>query len=97
MITPSRRSVTALAGSIGLSAMLGISSASLLGSARADTLPRIGTRGLAEFVSGSMLFVLCHEIAHAAITQMGLPVLGRTEDADGSYCRPPSLGRRSRD
>jgi Putative metallopeptidase len=85
MLTLSRRTVTALAGSVGLSAMLGISSASLLGSAAADTLPRIGTQRLAEFVSGNMLFVLCHEIAHAAITQMGLPVLGRAEDAADSF------------
>jgi hypothetical protein len=30
-------------------------------------------QGLAEFVSGNMLFVLLHELAHAAITQMLLP------------------------
>jgi hypothetical protein len=40
---------------------------------------------LAEFVSGNMLFVLLHELAHAAIAQMGLPVLGREEDAADSY------------
>ncbi len=28
-----------------------------------------------------MLFVLLHELGHAAITQMGLPVLGKMEDA----------------
>jgi Putative metallopeptidase len=42
-------------------------------------------RGLAEFVSGNMLFVLLHELGHAAITQMGLPVLGRMEDAADSF------------
>jgi len=42
-------------------------------------------QGLAEFVSGNMLFVLLHELAHAAITQMGLPVLGRMEDAADSF------------
>jgi hypothetical protein len=31
-------------------------------------------QGLAEFVSGSMLFVLLHEMAHVSIIQMGLPV-----------------------
>ena len=31
----------------------------------------------AEFVSGNMLFVLLHEMAHVAITEMGLPVRGR--------------------
>ena len=42
-------------------------------------------QGLAEFVSGNMLFVLLHELAHAAITQMGLPVLGRMEDAADTF------------
>ena len=42
-------------------------------------------RGLAEFVSGNMLFVLLHEMAHVSITQMGLPVLGRMEDAADTY------------
>jgi hypothetical protein len=42
-------------------------------------------QGLAEFVSGNMLFVLLHELAHAAITQMGLPVLGKMEDAADSF------------
>jgi Putative metallopeptidase len=42
-------------------------------------------QGLVEFVSGNMLFVLLHEMAHVSITQMGLPVLGRTEDAADAY------------
>jgi hypothetical protein len=42
-------------------------------------------QGLAEFVSGNMLFVLLHEMAHATITQMGLPVLGKMEDAADSF------------
>jgi hypothetical protein len=85
MLTLSRPTVIALAGSIGLTAMFGISSAPLLGSTAARSLPKIGSQGLAEFVSGNLLFVLCHEIAHAAITQMGLPVLGREEDAADSF------------
>ncbi len=32
-----------------------------------------------------MLFVLLHELAHVSITQMGLPVLGRMEDAADSF------------
>jgi hypothetical protein len=39
---------------------------------------------LAEFVSGNMLFVL-HEMARVSITQLGLPVLGRMEDAEDSF------------
>jgi hypothetical protein len=42
-------------------------------------------QGLAEFVSGNMLFVVLHELAHVSITQMGLPVLGRMEDAADSF------------
>ena len=41
--------------------------------------------GLTEFVAGNMLFVLLHEIAHAAISDMKLPVLGKQEDAADSY------------
>jgi hypothetical protein len=40
---------------------------------------------LAEFVSGNMLFTLLHEMAHAAVDQMGLPVLGKEEDAADSF------------
>jgi Putative metallopeptidase len=40
---------------------------------------------LVEFVSGNMLFVLLHELGHAVITQMGLPVLGRMEDAADTF------------
>ena len=39
----------------------------------------------AEFVSGNMLFVLLHEMAHVSITQLGLPVLGRMEDAADTF------------
>jgi len=41
--------------------------------------------GLTEFVVGNMVFVLLHEIAHAAIGDMKLPVLGKPEDAADSY------------
>ena len=40
---------------------------------------------LAEFVSGNMLFVLLHELAHTAVTELDLPVLGRKEDAADSF------------
>lgn len=35
----------------------------------------------AEFVTGNVLFVLGHETGHALISEFGLPVLGREEDA----------------
>jgi hypothetical protein len=42
-------------------------------------------QGIAEFVTGNMLFVVLHEMAHAAVSELGLPVLGREEDAADSY------------
>jgi hypothetical protein len=40
---------------------------------------------LTDFVVGNMLFVILHELGHAAITEMGLPVLGKSEDAADSF------------
>jgi hypothetical protein len=37
------------------------------------------------FIAGNLLFVLLHETAHALVTEMGLPVLGREEDAADAY------------
>ena len=42
-------------------------------------------RDTVEFVVGNLLFVLLHEIGHAQIHEMGLPVLGREEDAADGY------------
>jgi hypothetical protein len=42
-------------------------------------------RELIEFVVGNMMFALLHEMGHAHVTEMGLPVLGREEDAADSY------------
>jgi hypothetical protein len=52
---------------------------------RFKNLPPESVRRLVEFVSGNMIFVLLHELGHAAITQMGLPVLGRMEDAADTF------------
>jgi hypothetical protein len=38
-----------------------------------------------QFIIGNLLFVLLHETGHALITEMGLPVLGREEDAADAY------------
>jgi DNA-binding Xre family transcriptional regulator len=38
-----------------------------------------------EFVVGNMLFVGFHELGHAVIHELGLPVLGREEDAADSF------------
>jgi hypothetical protein len=40
---------------------------------------------LTEFVVGNMLFVILHEMGHAAITQLSIPVLGKPEDAADSF------------
>jgi len=42
-------------------------------------------KDMVEFVVGNMLFALVHEMGHAHVTEMGLPVLGREEDAADSY------------
>jgi hypothetical protein len=42
-------------------------------------------QGLAEFVSGNILFTLLHEAGHVAINELGLPVLGKEEDAADSF------------
>jgi hypothetical protein len=55
----------------------------------ADTRPASGLQqarqDMAEFVVGNMLFVLLHEMAHVHVTEMGLPVLGREEDAADAF------------
>jgi hypothetical protein len=40
---------------------------------------------LVEFVVGNVLFVATHEMGHALIAEMGLPVLGREEDAADEF------------
>src|SRR5215467_1080773 len=42
-------------------------------------------QGLLEFVAGNMLFVLLHEMGHAAVAEMGIIVLGKNEDAADSF------------
>jgi hypothetical protein len=38
-----------------------------------------------EFVAGNVLFALMHEVGHMSISEMGLPVLGREEDAADAF------------
>jgi hypothetical protein len=42
-------------------------------------------KDLVEFVVGNMLFATLHEMGHAHVQEMGLPVLGREEDAADAY------------
>jgi hypothetical protein len=52
---------------------------------RFKTQSREQRRALAQFVTGNMFFVLLHEMGHVHITEMGLPVLGREEDAADTF------------
>jgi hypothetical protein len=38
-----------------------------------------------EFVAGNTLFVVLHELAHAATSQMKIPIVGRREDAADGF------------
>ena len=42
-------------------------------------------RQLVEFVLGNTLFVMAHEMGHALMYEMNMPVLGREEDAADSF------------
>jgi putative metallopeptidase DUF4344 len=42
-------------------------------------------RARAEFVFGNMLFVAIHELGHALVSELDLPVLGREEDAADAF------------
>jgi hypothetical protein len=52
---------------------------------RLKGIPTKQRQQLAEFVSGNMLFVLLHELAHATIAELDLPVLGKEEDAADAF------------
>jgi Putative metallopeptidase len=55
------------------------------GDARLKGLSQSQRKDLVEFVTGNMVFALLHELGHAHVQEMGLPVLGREEDAADSY------------
>ena len=38
-----------------------------------------------EFVAGNVLFAMAHEVGHMLISELGLPVLGREEDAADTF------------
>src|SRR5262245_2197605 len=52
--------------------------------------PRL-RQGMVEFTLGNIFFSLFHELGHAAVTEMGLPVLGREEDAADSFATTTML------
>lgn len=52
---------------------------------RLKDMPPAFLREIAEFTTGNMLFVTLHEMGHALISDLGLPVLGREEDAADQF------------
>jgi len=52
---------------------------------RVNDVPRATLKATTEFTIGNMLFVLLHEAAHGLISDLGLPVLGREEDAADAF------------
>src|SRR5688500_8264287 len=52
---------------------------------RVKDVPRDKLKATTEFTVGNMLFVLLHEAAHGLISDLGLPVLGREEDAADQF------------
>jgi hypothetical protein len=55
------------------------------GQPKVGKLSETDRQKLTEFVVGNMLFVILHEMGHAAITQLSIPVLGKPEDAADSF------------
>jgi len=45
-----------------------------------------------DFVAGNVFFATAHEVGHMLIQEMGLPVLGREEDAADSYASVTASG-----
>ena len=52
---------------------------------RVKDMPRDKLKATTEFALGNTLFALMHEMAHGLITDLGLPVLGREEDAADAF------------
>jgi hypothetical protein len=64
----------------------------VLDSPRLKGLSPRNRQALVEFVAGNMLFVLLHELAHAAVAEMAIAVLGRDEDAADSFAATRLIG-----
>ena len=52
---------------------------------RVKDVPRDKLKATTEFALGNTLFALLHEMGHALIADLGLPVLGREEDAADAF------------
>src|SRR5437660_1816361 len=65
------------------------------GYARVKDVPRAKLKATTEFTAGNMLFVLLHETAHGLISDLGLPVLGREEDAADAFATVTMLAMKT--
>jgi hypothetical protein len=72
-------------GATNFKAKVDAAALALAGNARFKGLSRANRQARVEFVVGNMLFTLLHELAHGAILEMALPVLGKEEDAADSF------------
>src|SRR5262249_60885285 len=68
-----------------IQARVGEASEGLKDNPRLKDLSHEQRKAIVEFVVGNTLFALVHEVGHALISEMGLPVLGREEDAADTY------------
>jgi hypothetical protein len=66
-------------------ARIGEFARSLQNDPRLKKLSQQDREKLVEFVTGNMLFVLLHELAHTTVDEFDLPVLGREEDAADDF------------
>ena len=62
---------------------------------RVKDWPRAKLKATTEFTVGNMLFVLLHEMGHGLISDLGLPVLGREEDAADAFATVTMLGMKT--
>jgi hypothetical protein len=67
----------------------------LMGEPRLRHLPAAERTAIVRFVTGNLLFVVLHELGHGLINEMGLPVLGREEDAADSFATVAMLGMKN--
>jgi hypothetical protein len=52
-------------------------------------------KALVEFTLGNTMFVMAHEMGHIVVSELGLPVLGKEEDAADSFAALTALRIRS--
>ena len=69
----------------GLKARIDAAALALGSNPRFKSLSAKDRQGLVEFVAGNMLFVLLHELGHAVVSELGIPVLGKDEDAADAF------------